>query len=443
MSTPSILIATHVPFWNRSMGSEQRVHSLINSVQGLGVPLHLVMTTGQCDAKYEIAKLYNLASVHFPLCRRPEMEPTRLQRLARTWWGQLLYPYWRALGIPIRNRLRALLGISQPAITLANWTPSILLERFSLILEQTNPTLVIIEYIYLHELLKCVPPQVTTIIDTHDLMHMRNKSYRARNIQHTLLNIDREAEKTILEQFDAVVAIQNKERDIVEEMVDGPTVIYAPHAHEIRKGKRREVDGTCRILFVGGKSDFNYDALAYFLKEVVPHLSKETIAKCELHVVGQVCEFGRKIKSKLKTIYHSFVDDLDEMFDSCEFTINPVRIGSGLKIKAVESLCNGRPILTTSIGAEGMEDGIGLVLETADTAEEFAEKLTTWVSDSSTLEAYKQNTYNYAMSHFSQEVAYRELLDYIRMTIESLPDTAAEESRTRPSKPANVDPASV
>jgi len=52
-----------------------------------------------------------------------------------------------------------------------------------------------------------------------------------------------------------------------------------------------------------------------------------------------------------------YVPDLDQLLSSACALIAPVRFGSGIKIKVLEALARGLPVLTTSVGAEGIASG--------------------------------------------------------------------------------------
>jgi glycosyltransferase involved in cell wall biosynthesis len=69
------------------------------------------------------------------------------------------------------------------------------------------------------------------------------------------------------------------------------------------------------------------------------------------------------------------VENLREAYARANVVINPMVIGTGLKTKSVEALSFGRPLVTTSCGAEGLEAGAGEAFLVADGAEEMARAL--------------------------------------------------------------------
>lgn len=67
-----------------------------------------------------------------------------------------------------------------------------------------------------------------------------------------------------------------------------------------------------------------------------------------------------------------FVPQLDRLWSGMDIAINPVRWGSGLKIKTVEALAAGLPLVSTREGARGLEHLAGEVFLMADDADDFA-----------------------------------------------------------------------
>ena len=72
------------------------------------------------------------------------------------------------------------------------------------------------------------------------------------------------------------------------------------------------------------------------------------------------------------------MEDLTQFYRSIGIFINPVRQGRGLRTKVVEAAAFGRPILSTALGAEGLEE---LQLRLCETKEQFLEALRTLVGN--------------------------------------------------------------
>ena len=144
----------------------------------------------------------------------------------------------------------------------------------------------------------------------------------------------------------------------------------------IREGKR--------VLFVG--SFFmpnNRDGLKWYIENVHPHLRE--IKGYKFVVAGN--SKGMSLDWLTNGAYgdeieiHDSPPSLDNLYDNAAIFINPMRFGAGMKIKTIEALCHGLPMVSTTIGLEGtgLEDGKHLYQ--ADDSELFAKRVAEILED--------------------------------------------------------------
>jgi len=107
------------------------------------------------------------------------------------------------------------------------------------------------------------------------------------------------------------------------------------------------------LLFVGSTHPPNVDALAYFLEYVFPLITAKQ-PDIKLYIVGQVPKNKLKYYDNSNVIFTGFVEDLRPYFEQARVYIAPLRYGAGIKGKILEALSFGLPVVTTSIGAEGI-----------------------------------------------------------------------------------------
>ncbi|MDO9181225.1 MAG: glycosyltransferase [Bacteriovorax sp.] len=109
-----------------------------------------------------------------------------------------------------------------------------------------------------------------------------------------------------------------------------------------------------KLLFLG-KLDWapNKDGLKWFLEDVWPHIDHQ---KFELHIVGSGDSSWGTLLFKMPGIhFHGFVENVDEAYANCDFSIIPILYGSGTRIKVIESISKGIPIISTKMGVQGSE----------------------------------------------------------------------------------------
>ena len=83
----------------------------------------------------------------------------------------------------------------------------------------------------------------------------------------------------------------------------------------------------------------------------------------------------------------------------------PLRYGAGVKGKVVEAIYNGAPIVTTSVGSEGIP-GVEEVLEVRDQPEDFADTVVRLYDDTEKLREMAEKTQDYIKNHFSIDAAW-------------------------------------
>lgn len=117
-------------------------------------------------------------------------------------------------------------------------------------------------------------------------------------------------------------------------------------------GVQIETRSPIKLLFLG-KMDWapNRDGLQWFLQEVWPAIDHD---KFELHIVGSGdSSWGRELFQSPGIKFHGFVKDLDAIYRNCDFSIIPIRYGSGTRIKVIESISKGVPVISTEMGVQG------------------------------------------------------------------------------------------
>jgi glycosyltransferase involved in cell wall biosynthesis len=118
----------------------------------------------------------------------------------------------------------------------------------------------------------------------------------------------------------------------------------------------------------------NIDAMFYFYEEILPYI-KRVMPNIEVWVVGiNPAAVLEKLKGHNVHVTGR-VDDVRPFYRRSSVCVIPLRAGGGTRLKILESMALGRPVVSTTIGCEGLgvEDGKHLFI--ADTAEEFAEKV--------------------------------------------------------------------
>jgi sugar transferase (PEP-CTERM/EpsH1 system associated) len=178
-------------------------------------------------------------------------------------------------------------------------------------------------------------------------------------------------------EFDCVIAVSREDRDLMEEeyglkdVYDVPTGVDTEFFRP-RDSRERRAEN---LVFTGSMDWLpNEDAIRYFTEQILPRV-KQQVPNVTLTVVGRnpypgLLELSKRDPAVIVT---GRVDDVRPFMDEAAVYIVPLRIGGGTRLKIYEAMAMEKPIVSTSIGAEGLpiEDGREIVL--ADTPETFAD----------------------------------------------------------------------
>src|SRR5208282_4382115 len=121
-----------------------------------------------------------------------------------------------------------------------------------------------------------------------------------------------------------------------------------------------------RILFLGGMDYIpNLDSAEYFLTDIFP-LIRSHLPEAKLSIVGRDLVKINKTRPSESIEFHENVADIVPYFRGSDVLVVPLRMGAGTRIKILEAMASGLPVVTTSKGCEGIEVKHGRHLLIAD-----------------------------------------------------------------------------
>lgn len=154
------------------------------------------------------------------------------------------------------------------------------------------------------------------------------------------------------------------------------------------------------IMFVGGFGHPpNIDAVKWFAREVYPKIKQKM--EIPFYIVGSNPTEEILSYNGNSIIVKGFVseEELKRLYSTCKMAVVPLRYGAGVKGKVVEALYYGIPLITTSVGAEGIE-GIENFVEICDDSELFANKIVELYDNDAKLEKMALATQSFVRSRF-------------------------------------------
>lgn len=172
--------------------------------------------------------------------------------------------------------------------------------------------------------------------------------------------------------------------------------------------------GPFQGLFVGTLSYRpNAEGLRWFVAEAWPRV-RGALPDARLAIVGidPPADIAA-MDGQGGIVVHGRVPDVAPHYAAAHATIAPIFAGGGTRIKIVEAFARARPVVSTTIGAEGLEAAAGIDLLLADDAECFAAALVRLAGDRALAERLALAGHAHGAARFSRAAAQARLLDWI------------------------------
>jgi len=187
--------------------------------------------------------------------------------------------------------------------------------------------------------------------------------------------IVRKAEGSVLRRMDCVLTVTPADARAAKEAGARRVAVFPVGVDTESRTPPASEPGGQGILFVGGFVHRpNVDGILWFARSVFPRILR-VHPGATLTIVGggppeSVRELGR---SNGQIRVTGWVDDVTPFYHSARVVVAPLRFGSGIKTKVLEAMAFGRPVVTTTIGVEGIEISPGENILVQDSPDGFAE----------------------------------------------------------------------
>lgn len=248
---------------------------------------------------------------------------------------------------------------------------------------------------------------------THDVLHERAASLAGSATlgeQSARLAACTEAwERAHLLASDCIVAIQWQDAATFARLLPERTTVVTPMP-ALAQPPSASIEPL--LLFVGSAVSTNVEAARWLLAEVWPRIAAGNAA-ASLRIVGDVSGAVADDAAGLArvTLAGRTADLLPLLRSS--ISLVPLRSGSGLKIKLVEALAAGSPVVSTSVGLQGLPDDLPGTSR-ADDAATFADAALRLLGDAAYRIEASRGAVESARLRFSPAVAVRPLIEALR-----------------------------
>lgn len=178
---------------------------------------------------------------------------------------------------------------------------------------------------------------------------------------------------SLFRYFRVCTVVSNRERQLLSTLTPDPQfVAVIPNGVDLTGYQtipRRPQPDT--LVFTGSFGYLpNYEAMVWFLSEVYPRIQAQ-MPQVRLFITGD--HENRPLPPASNVTLTGFVDDVRPLIAGAGVSIAPLHTGGGTRLKILEAMALGTPVVATAKGAEGLEVQTGTHLLIADTPEAFAQ----------------------------------------------------------------------
>ncbi len=326
----------------------------------------------------------------------PESTETHLSELKKLWPDVNIKTFSQSPGIPkdgmIVNFLKNITGRKQKLTqeqvmeqemqlhtsNLVNYYFEDLLNVFQGEILLGIFDLVQIDFIDIAPLVHFIPPQIPKIFVHHEIRYKRMMLEKATLPQHRAaddwkIQNTRILEIGLINRFDKVVCLTETDKQILlEDGVSKDKLEVSPlpmvmFEHEINQPFVSEN----RLIFLGPDQHYpNLDGIDWFLSNCWGEIQRLNPG-VKLSVVGRWSEEKKKWFDGYENVsFEGFVPDLETVMRGSVMIV-PLRIGSGMRMKILEGVSYHVPVVSTSVGAEGLPMVNDINCKIADSASDF------------------------------------------------------------------------
>jgi len=219
-------------------------------------------------------------------------------------------------------------------------------------------------------------------------------------------------EKKTCPKFEKCIVVSEVDKNILTEMCSINNFEIVPNGVDIKyfKPNNGKTESN-RLVWTGGMGGlYNKDAVDYFLDDIFP-IIKAKIPDVKVTFVGSspTAKLIKATQNSSGVEIAGYVDDVRPFVDAASVFIAPLRSGSGTKIKVLNALSLKKAVITTSIGAEGIDVEHKKNIIISDNAQEFAQHTIKLLENPQHAEKIAQSGRKFVEENYAWEIVFNKM----------------------------------
>jgi len=243
------------------------------------------------------------------------------------------------------------------------WYSPKLISHISKLIKKNNYDIIQVEFSQLLYLVKYLPKNTKKIFVAHDISSIsfyrrifENKPSLLKIISRYLFFLEIYFyEKKYLPKFDTIISVSQKDKITLQQQFPNQKIICLENGIDKIDFIKKTPSNIINLGYIGSFSHTpNLNAVKYFFDEIAPLLDKEKIIYKFYLAGNNDSKFIQDIFSSQNLINLGQIKETKEFYKKIDCLITPIFSGSGSRIKILEALSFGVPIISSPIGAEGI-----------------------------------------------------------------------------------------
>jgi polysaccharide biosynthesis protein PslH len=287
-------------------------------------------------------------------------------------------------------------------------------ERLLEVIEEFQPEVAVLESIFVLPYLSLLKEKgIRVIVRTHNVEHLLWKQ-QASNCTNPLkkayLNLLAKQLKSFeinhLNKADGIIAIAKDDEEFWRKTLQTKNVITIPTSFEVSSASNYNATD---IYFLGAFDwSPNAEGMQWFLSEVFPKVQQPAI----LHIAGKNLRCSDF--SDEHVVCHGEIASASDFINEHGICIIPLLSGGGIKMKLLENMAHGKPIVSTNEGVRGIHVQHDKEVLIAQSADEFAQHINQLIARESERKRLGETAKQFIIDNFGIDKIGIQIIEFIQ-----------------------------